>query len=90
MLVHLVRTAEELLEVVEADSEGNGETNGGPKGVSASDPVPELEHVGLVNTESGNSFGVGGEGNEVLGNVGFLMLSWTRSDNLVELTSFAD
>ena len=75
VLVHLVGTVEQLLEVLETDGKGDRQTNGGPKGVSASNPVPELEHVGLVDTESGDGFGVGGKGDEVLGNVRLLLVS---------------
>lgn len=72
MLVHLVGTVEQLLEVIKADRQADGETDGRPKRVSATNPVPELEHVGFGNTKLGHTLGVGGKGNKVLGDVGFL------------------
>lgn len=72
MLVHLVSTIEQLLEVVKADRQTDGETDGRPKRVSATNPVPELEHVGFGNAKLGHTLGVGGKGNKVLGDVGFL------------------
>lgn len=74
MLVHLVGTIEQLLEVVKADRQADGETDRGPKRVSATNPVPELEHVGFGNTKLRHTLGVGGKGNEVFGNVGFLRM----------------
>lgn len=67
--VHLVGTEEELLKVVVSDGEADGETDSGPERVSTTDPVPELEHVGLGDTELGDSGGVGGQGDKVLGDV---------------------
>ena len=72
VLVHLVSTGKQLGKVFVTDGKGDGETDGGPKGVSTSDPVPELEHVGLVDSESGDGLGVGREGDKVLGDVGLL------------------
>lgn len=69
MLVHAVRTLEERLEVLEPDDEGDGETDGRPQTVPTADPVPELEHVGLGDAERGDGGGVGGERDEVLGDV---------------------
>lgn len=68
VLVHGVTTSKELVEVVVANVEGDGKTNGGPDRVTATDPVSETEHVLLVNTELGDLDLVGGEGDEVLGN----------------------
>lgn len=73
VLVHRVRAVQQLLEVVEADAEADGETDSRPKGVSAANPVPKCKHVGLGDTKGGNGFGVGREGDEVLGNVGGLL-----------------
>ena len=69
MPIHLVSTQQELLKVLVSDGKSDGETNGGPERVSASYPVPELEHVGRRDTERGDGFGVGAKGDEVLGNV---------------------
>jgi len=67
VLIHLVGTLMELHVVLEADAERDGEADGRPQGVAAADPVPEFEHVGSVDTESGNGFGVGGQSHEMLG-----------------------
>ena len=67
VLIHLVGTLVELHVVLEADAERDGKADGRPQGVAAADPVPEFEHVGGVDTEGGNGFGVGGERHEVLG-----------------------
>ena len=69
VLVHGVGAGKELVEVVEANVEGNAQTNGAPDGVASTDPTFEAEHVLLVDTELGNLLLVVGEGNEVLGNV---------------------
>jgi hypothetical protein len=72
VLVHLVGSGKELLKVLVADGEGDRETDGGPEGVSSTDPVPELEHVVGGDAELGDGGSVGGKGDEVLGDVGFL------------------
>lgn len=72
VLVHLVRTSEELLKVLVADREGDGQTDGRPERVSSTDPVPELEHVVGRDSELGDGLSVGREGDEVLGNMGLL------------------
>ena len=72
VLVHTVSTPEELLEVIVSDNESDRQSNGAPKGVTSADPVPELEHVLLGNTECGDDLGVRAEGDEVLGDVGLV------------------
>ena len=69
VLVHTMRTLEELLEVIEADDKRDGETNRGPEGVAAADPVPERKHVLLGDAKLGDLGGVGGERDEVLRDV---------------------
>lgn len=81
VLVHLVSTGEELVEVVETNVDSNGEADSRPKGVTAADPVPELEHVLLIDTKGSYTLSVGGEGHKVLGNVRLLGKSdcvWER------------
>ncbi len=51
--------------------------NGGEKWFT-SDPVPELEHVGLVDAELFHLRRVGGQCGKVLGHVRFLMISRKR------------
>jgi len=53
--------------IVESNGKRNGGTNGTPQGVTSSDPVPESEHVGGVNSKFGNTGSVGGEGGKMLG-----------------------
>lgn len=72
VLVHLVSTAEELLKVIKANVDGNRQANGRPERVTATNPVPELEHVLWVNAKRRDGGGVGGQGNKVLCDVGDL------------------
>ena len=70
--VHLEGALQQGLEVFETEGEGDGHADGGPGGVAAADPVPELEHVVGVDAELGHGLAVGREGGEVLGNVGLV------------------
>ena len=67
MLVHGMRTGQQLLEPVHADGEGDGQADRRPERVAAADPVPEAEHVGGVDAEGGDRLGVGRDRDEVLG-----------------------
>ncbi|KAL2273297.1 hypothetical protein FJTKL_04809 [Diaporthe vaccinii] len=69
VLVHLVRTSQELLKVVVADVERDGEANCAPDGVPPTDPALETEHVLAVDAELGDLGFVGGQGHEVLRDV---------------------
>ena len=82
MLIHFVSTLVELHVVVETDAESNGETDCRPQGVTATDPVPEFEHVGGVNTEGRHGFGVGGQGHEVLGDGLFVAVEGLKDSGL--------
>jgi hypothetical protein len=73
VLVHGVSTAEELVEVVKANVESNAQTNGTPDRVSATDPALKAKHVLAVNTELGNLLFVGGEGDEMLGDLALVV-----------------
>jgi hypothetical protein len=73
MLVHSMRTSEELVEVVETNVESDAQADGTPHTVASANPVGESEHVLLVDTELGNLLLVGRQSNEVLSNV--LLLS---------------
>ena len=72
VLVHLVRSEEELVKVVGADEEHDRESDRRPERVPSADPVPELEHVVGVDAERRDGLRVGRERDEVLGDVGFL------------------
>ena len=69
VLIHAMSTLEELLKVIVSDNQSDRQSDGTPEGITPADPVPELEHVFLRDTEGGDSLGVGTEGDEVLGNM---------------------
>lgn len=69
VLVHSVSALEELLKVIISNNESNRQSDGTPKGVSSADPIPELEHILLRDTEGGNGLGVCTEGDEMLGDM---------------------
>ncbi len=69
VFVHRVRAGEQLNKVVEAHGEDDGQTDRGPQRVTATHPVPELEHVCSINTELTDRFTVGGQSREVLRHV---------------------
>ena len=69
VFVHAVSTLEELLEVIISDNESDRQSDGTPKGVPSTDPIPELEHVILRYTEGGDGLGVRAEGDKMLGDV---------------------
>lgn len=77
MLVHAMGTLEQLLKVVVANDESNRESDGTPQAVSSTDPVPELEHVLLGDTELGDGLGICAQCDEVLRDMG-LVLSGTE------------
>merc|ERR1719273_153602 len=60
-------------EVVIPYVQGNSHTDGRPQAVPASNPVPELEHVGLINAKLGYQILVGAEGNKVFGNKAWIL-----------------
>ena len=82
MLIHFVSTLVELHVVLEADAESNGKTDCGPQRVTATHPVPEFEHIGGVDTEGRNSFGVGGQSHEVLGDGLFVAIESLENGSL--------
>lgn len=69
VLVHFVPALQELVEIFISDGNGDGETDGGPEGVSTADPVPEWEHVRRIDAEFLDCFRVRGERHEMLGDV---------------------
>lgn len=69
VVVHGVGTSEELVEVLEANVESDGQADGGPNGVATTNPALETEHVLGVNTELGDLGLVGRKSNEVLGDL---------------------
>lgn len=69
VVVDGVSTGEELVEVFIADVKSDRQADGGPDRISTTHPAFETEHVLGVDSEFGNFFGVGGQGNEMFGNV---------------------
>src|SRR6266446_7158513 len=63
MLVHGVESGEHLVELFRAKSDHQGQAYGGVIGVATTDPVPELEHVGGVDTEFRHLLGIRRDGN---------------------------
>ena len=64
---HFMRAGQHLPKVIRADGDHRGQTDGRHHGIAAANPVPEAKHVGRIDAEFGNLFGVGGDGDEVLG-----------------------
>ena len=67
VLVDGVEPVEHLAVVRRADRDHQRQADGRREGVPAADPVPEAEHVRGVDAERGDLLGVGGDGDEVLG-----------------------
>ena len=75
MVVHEMGSGQNLFEIVEPQMQWDGHSNGAPQRVPSPDPVPELEHVLLVDPEGLDLLGVGGQRDEMFGNVGILKRS---------------
>ena len=58
---------EQVVELLGADRDHCGETDRGIHRVTAADPIPKPEHVGRVDAERGDFFGIRGDGHEMLG-----------------------
>ena len=67
MLVDGVEAGEHVAEALGPDREHRREPDRRVHRVAAADPVPEAEHVVGVDAELGDTLGVGGDGDEVLG-----------------------
>ena len=59
MLVHGVKASQHLPEALGADGDHQREADGGVVRVPTANPIPEGEHVGGVDAEFGDPFGVG-------------------------------
>ena len=66
VLVDGVEALEELLEALGAEHDDQRQAHGGVNGIAATDPVPETEGVGGVDTEGLDLLECGGNGDEVL------------------------
>ena len=71
VLIHQVRAFEHCDEVFFAQVNHDGQADGGPQAVTAAHPIPKLKHIGRVYAEGGYGFFVGGNGNEVFGDIFF-------------------
>jgi len=69
MLIHSMSTLQELVEVLVSNVDGNAQSDSRPNTVSSTYPALEAKHVLGVDTELGDFSLVGGECNEVLGDV---------------------
>ncbi|RUP47744.1 hypothetical protein BC936DRAFT_145378 [Jimgerdemannia flammicorona] len=54
VVVHLVSAEEELMEVLVANENGDGEADGRPERVAATHPVPKGEHVACIDPKLGH------------------------------------
>ncbi len=67
VLVHLVEAGEHLAEALRTDGQHRREADRRVHRVPPADPLPEAEHVVGVDPELAHLLGVGGDGDEVLG-----------------------
>ncbi len=67
MLVHLAEPVEQGLESIRADGQHGGQPDGRIHRVAPPYPVPEAKHVRQVDAELLHLVGIGGDGDEVLG-----------------------
>ena len=75
ILVDGMEALEELLEPLGTEHDDQRQAHGGVNGVTATDPVPETEGVGRVDTEGLDLVERGGDGDEVLGHgLGVLLI----------------
>ena len=72
MLVHLMEAAQHGAEIVRADGQHRRKADGRIHGIAAADPIPEAEHVGGVDAELRDLLGVGGDGDKMFRDGGFL------------------
>ena len=72
VLVHRMESGEHFAEVVRAEGDHVGEADGGIHRIAAPYPIPEAEHIGGVDAELGDLLGICGNGDEVLGDGGFV------------------
>src|SRR4051812_18807567 len=66
MLVHAPRSGEEGAEVFAADGDGERQSDGGPDGIAAADPIPESKDPIRLDAELGDLRQVAGDGGEMV------------------------
>ena len=59
MLIHGMEAVEEAEEIVIADNGHDGQANRRIDRVASANPIPESEHVGGINAEVCDLFGIG-------------------------------
>jgi hypothetical protein len=69
MRIHSMGSLKERMEILESDVDGDAQTDSRPDRVTASNPALEAKHILSVDTELSDFGLVGGEGNEVLGDI---------------------
>ena len=67
--IHRMRAGQQLLEIIKTNRQRNRQTDRRPQGITATDPIPELEHVGGIDTECRDRAGVGRQRSKVLGHM---------------------
>ena len=67
VLIHGPETGKHGPEVVRPDGDHGRKADGRIHRIAASDPIPEPEHIGRVDTEFRHLLGIGRDGNEVPG-----------------------
>jgi hypothetical protein len=67
VLVDRVEAFEHRSEVLRADRKHGRKADGGIHRIASADPVPELEHVGGIDPELRDLFGIGRDGDEMPG-----------------------
>ena len=66
VLIQLMRPGQQATEVVHADIERDGQTDGAPQRIAAADPIPEQQLMFRRDAPLGHLFRLGGSADEVL------------------------
>ena len=66
VFVHLVCPGQQFLKAVETDCERDGQSDGRPEGITATNPIPESEYTIRADAECSRGFEIGGNGREVM------------------------
>lgn len=80
MLIHKESTIQEPLEVLKANSQTNTQTNGRPKGVPTTNPIPKAKHVSLVYSKLLDFLGIRTQCHKIFGNSS--LLQWVTYFNI--------
>ena len=70
MLIHLMKPVEHRLKIVRSHRQHRGEADRRIHGVATPDPIPEAKHICGINPKSADLFGIGRDGDKVLGDRG--------------------